>query len=153
MSFHPGSADGSIAFWLASQQRKVESEALGNIARVRSAKNLADVVRLARVTVPHELRAIRNSIAGLRSLNHAIEEQLIALVQLRVKDIASSASAAEALAKRGKLMVECSVLRGDFSQQYRLADASSQREVFRLQQSEKATLPLPTPPESKQSIS
>ena len=133
--------------WVAQQQRRVESEASGNQARVRHCRNMADAVRLAHVSIPPEIRFMKGSIPGLRSLKMAVEARLTELVRERLKVIESKATAAEAKAERGLFIRDCDVLRGDFAQQWRLADAESARLVYLKVKAETATDTIGTPPQ------
>lgn len=131
------SQNQAMMMWISQQQRRVESQASSNQARLRTTRTLAETVRLADVSIPAEIRFMKNSIQGLRSLNTAIERRLTELVQERLKLIEAKATAAEAKAERGRFMLECSVLRGAFAQQYRLADSESGRLVYLKEKAEK----------------
>ena len=138
---NPNQANAATMFWISQQQRKVETQASGNQARLRGAKTLAAAVRLADVSIPAEIRFMKHSIPGLRSLEHAVGRRLDELVDGALKEIASKASSAEARAARGRFIHECSVLRGKFSMQYRKADDESARLVYVKEKAEKASAP------------
>lgn len=133
--------------WINQQQRRVESEASGNQARVRHCRSMSDVVRLSHVSIPPEIRFLKRSIPGLRSLQTAVEARLTELVRARLKVIESKATAAEAKDERGLFIRECDVLRGDFAQQWRLADTESARLVYLKVKAEKPSDPASVPPQ------
>lgn len=120
---------GGVDFWVQQQLRRVESSADMQRANVARAHRLADVVRLANLTVPPELRYMKNSIPGIRRLRSAVETRLETLIKARLEAISAAATPEEALQESGRFMLECNVLRGDFAQQYRFADTESQRRV------------------------
>lgn len=133
MNFGPQSG----ANWLISQKlQRVESEAASQIARVNHAKTIDEVIRAADVPVPAEIRFMRNSIRGLRSLESAAERRIEELLNGRLQQIANAESAAEAKAKRGRFIQDCSMLRGKFSRQYGYADRESKRLVYLKEQAE-----------------
>jgi len=130
---------GGVDFWVQQQLRRVESSADLQRANVARAHRLADVVRLANLTVPPELRYMKNSIPGVRRLRSAIETRLETLIKARLETISAAATPEDALQERGRFMLECDVLRGEFAQQYRFADTESQRRVHE----RKSAAPLP----------
>lgn len=133
----------SVLFWMQTQQRKVEAEASGNQARLRGARNMAEVVRLSEVHVPAELRALRSSIPGIRTLQAEVERRLRHLVDVGLKAISEKTTSVDAKAERVSFMRECEALRGVHAHIYRQADAESARAVFKLEQAEKAANPPP----------
>jgi hypothetical protein len=136
-------------FWLRKQQRKVEAEAAGNQGRLRGARTLDEVVRLGDVHLPPELRALRGTIPGLRLLESEVQRRLEELVTAALKLIADKETVEDAKKQRGRLMQECSVLRGKYGQFYRRADTESARLVYKKEQAAKtAVAPPEEPPQS-----
>jgi hypothetical protein len=147
MDMNQNQAKGATMTWISQQQRRVESQASGNQARLRTARTLADVVRLADVAIPAEIRFMKHSIPGLRSLEVAVARRLDELVDVALMEIASKETATEARAARGRFILQIGVLRGAFARQYRRADAESSRLVYQKDMAEKAAAP-PAPPEA-----
>jgi hypothetical protein len=143
----PNNAGSNMAMhmFLHQQSERVESSARSNAAMARSARTMEEAVRLACVSIPAEIRFMKNSMPGLRSLNHAIEDRLRELVQQRLKTIEDKPSAEEAKSARGRFMQECNVLRGDFAMIYRLADTESQLIVYLKTKAEKPAQEPDTP--------
>lgn len=134
MNFGPQSG----ANWLISRAvQRVESDATSQIARVNQARTIEEVVRAADVSVPAEIRFMRNSIPGLRRLESAAERRLDDLIKGRLNLITDAESATAAKAKRGRLLQDCSMLRGKFARQYGFADRESQRLVYLKERAEK----------------
>lgn len=124
--------------WLISQKlQQVESQASSSLARVRHAKTIEDIVRAADVHVPAEVRFMRNSIRGLRLLESEAEQCIQVMLEKRLKLISEADSAADAKSKRGRLLQDCSMLRGNFPRQYGHADRESQRLVYLKEREEK----------------
>jgi hypothetical protein len=134
MNFGP--QDGTN--WLISRaMQRVESEAGSQRGRVDHARTIAEVVRASEVTVPAEIRFMRNSIPALRQLESAAERRIEALINLRLNEISETPTSTEAKAKRGLLIQDCSMLRGTFARQYGFADRESRRRVYLKEQAEK----------------
>ena len=130
----------AVNFWLNREVNKVEADCLRQIAQVNAAKSLADVVKAANVHLKAELRALRHTIPGIRRLEQQASARIRALLAQRLTRIQEATTAEQALRRRGRLMADCEVLRGKFSQEYRYADQESQRLVYLAQQK------APTPP-------
>ena len=129
--------------YLTMAIRKIEGDCNSHAARVNAAKTLAEVVRAAEVIVKPELRAIRHSIPGLRRLDSQAQNRIAELTRARIQAIREAATVQGARSLRGKLMVECNVLRGKFPMQYNVADRESQRAVF---EKERALVSKPEDP-------
>jgi hypothetical protein len=134
MNFRPHDATG----WFITQAvQRVESEAASQAARIRYAKTIEEVVRSADVSVPAEVRFMRNSIRGLRSLESAAERRIEELLKPRLEEITAATTSTEAKALRGRLLQDCGRLRGNFPRQYGHAFRESDRLVYLKVRSEK----------------
>lgn len=138
--------NANVLFWIQQQQRKVESEASSNLARLRSVRRLADAVRLGDVHLPPELRAMRQAIPGLRTLESGVKRRLQELVTEGLKDVFAKNTVEEAKQQRGHFMRECQALRGKYAEFYRQADAESARHVYLLEKAAKEAPPAPPEP-------
>lgn len=133
MNFNPNAAHMLIT----QRVQRVESDAANSQARLAYAKTIADVVRCADISVPAEVRFMRNSIRGLRSLEASAERRIEDIINDRLTQIADASTWADAKAERGRFIQECNVLRGKYSRQYGHADRESQRLVYAKQQKER----------------
>lgn len=129
---NPNQGNATTMMWLSQQQRKVEYQ-----TRLRMAKTLAEAVRLASISIPPQIRFMKNSIPGLRSLENAVGRRLEELVTERLALIEAKPTAAEAKTERGRFMQECIVLRGTFARQYGIAERESARLVYLKEKVEK----------------
>jgi hypothetical protein len=130
--------NANILFWIQQQQRKVELDASGNRARLQGTRRLADVVRLAEVHLPAELRALKHSMPALKTLDSAVKNRIQEMVSAGLKEVLKMGTVAEAKKQRAQFMRECNVLRGKFGEFYRQADTESARHVYKLQKAGQA---------------
>ncbi|MDO8417718.1 MAG: hypothetical protein Q7S87_16080 [Agitococcus sp.] len=130
-------ATNAVAFWIEQQQQKVTTEAAGNLARLRGATTLAEVVRLANVHIPAEVRSFKSSLPELRNLNSAIDRKLDSIVKARLLLLSKTATILQASRDRSQLMQDCQILRGTYAQYYRFAERESALHLHRIQLREK----------------
>jgi hypothetical protein len=123
--------------YISQLVQRVEADAASQAARIAHARTLEEVVRFADISIPSQIRFMRNSIRGLRSLETTAERRIEEMIKVRLDKIAAANSAVEAKAERGRFIQECSRLRGTYSRQYGHADRESQRLVYLKEQSEK----------------
>lgn len=122
-------AMATMQFWLNQEMRKVNSTCVSNQTRIPHTSQIEDVVKLTDVHLRPELRALRGSISGLRSLEQAAQTQLNKLIDTGLQAIQSKATPEEALQARGRFMQKCEPLRGKYGMLWRRADMESMRIV------------------------
>lgn len=120
-------------FWIQQQTRKVESQAIMNRNRVIQAKTFGDVIRLAQITIPPEIRCLKNTIPGVRSLHNAIEVKIAELLESRLADLAKIEVLTELQAGHARLMQDCRLLRGDYGHFYSIAERRGSLLRFKLE--------------------
>jgi hypothetical protein len=124
----------AVVFWIQQQQRRVEAEASGNSARLKGARTMADVVRLANVHVPSEIRCLAHTIPQLRTLKSAIDHRLGEILKARLLVLSKMETLEQSRTEARQLMQDCQVLRGTYAQHYRFAERESAQYLHRLQQ-------------------
>lgn len=117
----------ATTFWVHQQMRRVDSAASSAQSQLSRARTMAEVVRLAEVSVPGPLHALRHQIQGLKTLRLAVERRLEALleVQLAALEPLSLEEAKRQVA--GLQRREWQALRGEWASVYRKAEADARR--------------------------
>lgn len=117
----------ATTFWVHQQIRRVDAAASSAQSQLSRARTMAEVVRLAEVSVPGPLHALRHRIQGLKTLRLAVERRLEALLvaQLAALEPLSLAAAQKYVA--GLQCLEWQALRGEWASLYRKAEADARR--------------------------
>ena len=117
----------ATTIWVRQQLRRVDAAASSAQSQLSRPLTMAEVVRLAQVSVPAPLHALRHKIQGLKTLRLAVErrlevllvEQLVALEPLSLEEAQKHVA--------GLQRREWQALRGEWASIYRKAEADACR--------------------------
>lgn len=126
--------------WLAIQTARLDSQLSLASQQVARAQTMADVVRASRVSIPVELRGIRNSLPGVRRLNSDVSRRLEVLLHEQLEQLKACESVDACKNLRGQyLSREWQSLRGEHAALYTQADRLSHEILWRKQQKRSET--------------
>lgn len=114
-------------FWVRQQIGRVEAAAGSAQSQLLRAQTMAEVIRIAHVSVPAPLHALRHQIRGLKALHLAVERRLEALLAEQLAALESLGLDEARQHVAGLQRREWQVLRGEWASVYRKAEADAQR--------------------------
>lgn len=121
--------------WLHIQTSRLESQVASATQQIARATTMEAVIRASHVSIPVELRGIRNSLPSVRRLNSDVTRRLQVLLDAQLKSLEACSTADECKNLRGRYMSQdWQSLRGLHGNLYNQADRQSHAILWAKQQ-------------------